>query len=353
MLQSRSVLQTISRSLTNKVGLIGACFDKGQHRDGTQYGPRSFRDAGLISFLNTFNFDVKDYGDLWTQQDQNESNKSSTIGSCKNSRIVNEANVKLKNCVIKCLQDERICITLGGDHSLGLGTVAGNHHVNPNVSVLWIDAHADINTESTSPSGNMHGMPLSFLVHGIGPQHGNSSELIDLFREFKPFLDHKSLSFIGLRDIDPYEKVFLDKLDIKYFTMNDIDRLGIQETVYRALDAINPTNDRPLHIGLDVDGLDPIHTPSTGTPVPGGLTLDEAQIIGDIISRTGLMRCLDVAELNPKIGSPEDVRRTIESSFLLIQSFLGKRQLNSDSMKSENDREGIKLSQTIPSSSIH
>lgn len=192
------------------------------------------------------------------------------------------------------------------------------------MAVLWVDAHADINTDKTSPSGNIHGMPLSFLVQGIDSNLSNSDELSDLFKEVVPFLDKSSLAYIALRDLDTWEKVFLDNLDIKYYTMDDIDRLGIREITRLALQAINPNQDRPLHVSFDVDSIDPIYAPSTGTPVSGGLTVQEAKIIGEIVRETKMLRSLDLAELNPTIGTPSDIRKTLETAITVIMSFLGK-----------------------------
>lgn len=192
------------------------------------------------------------------------------------------------------------------------------------MSVLWVDAHGDINTEKTSPSGSIHGMPLSFLVRGIDPDLGNSPELAGLFKDAKPFLDSSCLAYIAIRDLDSWEKVFLDNLNIKYYTMDDIDRLGIRETTRLALDAINPNQDRPLHVSFDVDSIDPVYAPSTGTPVSGGLTLQEALIIGEMVLGTNMLKCLDLVEVNPTIGSPSDIQKTLSTSMSVIMSFLGK-----------------------------
>lgn len=210
---------------------------------------------------------------------------------------------------------------------VGIGSLSGHFKVNPNMSVLWVDAHGDINTEKTSPSGNIHGMSLSFLVSGIDPEMNNSPKLKSLFKDVQPFLDKSSLAYIAIRDLDNWEKVFLDNLNIKYYTMDDIDRLGIRETTRLALDSINPNQDRPLHVSFDIDSIDPVHAPSTGTPVPGGLTIQEALIIGEMVSQTRTLKCLDLVEFNPSIGSPSDVQKTISTSMSVIMSFLGKRML--------------------------
>lgn len=166
-------------------------------------------------------------------------------------------------------------------------------------------------------------MSLSFFLQGIQSEYENSPQLTKLFHSIQPNLNSSSLCYIGLRDIDPLERHLLDSLQIKYFTMGDVDKLGISEITSRALEILKPTESKPLHVSFDVDSLDPSYAPSTGTPVPGGLTLDEAQTLAKTINSTNLLKCLDWVEVNPKIGSPKDSTKTVDNSIKLILSFLG------------------------------
>lgn len=168
-------------------------------------------------------------------------------------------------------------------------------------------------------------MVLSFFIQGIPHEIENSPDLKSLFHSIPPNLDCSSLCYIGLRDLDPPERHLLDSLQIRYFTMGDVDKLGISETTARALDILKPSANKPLHVSFDADSLDPSFAPSTGTPVPGGLTLDEALTLAKTVGATKTIRCLDFVEVNPKIGEDKDVIKTLENSTKIIHSFLGKK----------------------------
>uniref|UniRef100_T1KUY6 Arginase n=2 Tax=Tetranychus urticae TaxID=32264 RepID=T1KUY6_TETUR len=166
-------------------------------------------------------------------------------------------------------------------------------------------------------------MVLSFFIQGIQSEIENSPDLTSLFHSIPPNLDCSSLCYIGLRDLDPPERHLLDSLQIKYFTMGDVDKLGISETTSRALDILKPSANKPLHVSFDADSLDPCYAPSTGTPVPGGLTLDEALTLAKTVSATNAIRCIDFVEVNPKIGEAKDVIKTVDNSIKILLSLLG------------------------------
>jgi arginase len=181
--------------------------------------------------------------------------------------------------------------------------------------VIWIDAHADLNTVETTESGNIHGMPVSFLL-GIGSK-------IPEFGWVKPALRTDRIVYIGLRDVDAGEKRLLREHGIKAFSMTDVDRHGIGRVVELALDAVNPGRDRPIHLSFDVDALDPTVAPSTGTPVRGGLTFREGHYICEAIYETGLLVAMDLMEVNPSLLSDADVATTVAVGCSLIRSAMG------------------------------
>ncbi|XP_053210081.1 arginase-1-like [Panonychus citri] len=316
-----------SQQSTKRIGLVGGCFDKGQPKEGVELGPKVIRANGLIQRFENHHIDYKDYGDISVKDiEDNQANNQPLEpikGLLKNTTIIANYSKLLSDKVYQCLQEDRISLNLGGDHTLAIGSLLGHFRHNQKFSVLWIDAHADVNTEFTTTTGNLHGMSLSFFLQGIQSEYENSPQLTKLFHSIQPNLNSSSLCYIGLRDLDPLERHLLDSLQIKYFTMGDVDKLGISEITSRALEILKPTESKPLHVSFDVDSLDPSYAPSTGTPVPGGLTLDEAQTLAKTINSTNLLKCLDWVEVNPKIGSPKDSTKTVDNSIKLILSFLG------------------------------
>jgi arginase len=185
----------------------------------------------------------------------------------------------------------------------------------PEACVIWVDAHADINTAETTESGNIHGMPVSFLL-GLGSP-------IAEFSWVKPALRADRLVYIGLRDVDAGEKRLLREAGVKAFSMTDVDRHGIGRVVELALDAVNPGRDRPIHLSFDVDALDPSVAPSTGTPVRGGLTFREGHYICEAIHETGLLVAMDLMEVNPSLSDAADVETTVAVGCSLIRSAMG------------------------------
>lgn len=197
----------------------------------------------------------------------------------------------------------------------------------PNLSLLWIDAHADLNTFNSTDSRNAHGMPVSFLIQELYQKYNRPQIDARLSGQFQPCLPANRIAYIGLRDLEGHEIRLLEEFQIRHFSMREIDELGIRRVVELALEAVNPQQDRPLHVSLDVDSLDGQLVPNTVLPSPGGLTAREAFTIGEQISATGLLRSLDVVEINPLIGRRGDLLRTFEMVNNLILSFLGKRRL--------------------------
>jgi arginase len=221
---------------------------------------------------------------------------------------------KLANQVYEHAKEGRTTLTLGGDHSIAIGSVAGvakavKERLDRKMALIWVDAHADINTPETSGSGNIHGMPVAFLT-GLAKDEDPETFgwITDDMR-----IPLSKLVYIGLRDVDRGEKAILRQHGVKAFSMHDIDRHGIGRVMEMALAHIG--SDTPIHLSFDVDALDPTYAPSTGTPVRGGLTLREGDFIAECVHETGCLVAMDLVEVNPSlepgvndIGATETVR---------------------------------------------
>jgi arginase len=298
------------------VDVIGIPYNFGQQKHGTQKGPQKIRAAGLIDNIREFGFKVHDKGDLKFEEFANDP----TVNNIRRPKCVGAANRKIAESVSDSLKDGHVCVTLGGDHSLAIGSIYGHAQAEPDLGVIWIDAHADLNTPLTSPTGNVHGMPLSFLVH----------ELKDYIPKGTPEFDWvqpwKNLSYIALRDLDEGEKQIIDDYGVKAYMMSDVTEQGIGKIVDLAIEAVSSGNPkRPIHLSFDIDALDPVAAPSTGTAVPGGLSLREGVYITEKIAATGRLQVMDLAEVNPELGSAADQLTTVQSACEIIEAWFGKR----------------------------
>lgn len=297
--------------------IIGCPFSGGQPRPGVDRGPIHLVEAGLIDQISGLGWKVEFDGHH--QFEELEARDDLPIGILKNPRLVSRVTEAVSQVVGSHAKNGSLPITLGGDHSLALGTVSGTLSTYPNACVIWIDAHADINTTETTDTGNIHGMPVSFLL-GIG------SKIPD-FAWVKPLLRPDRIVYIGLRDVDVGEKQILRKNNIKAFSMHEVDKYGIGKVVDMALDHVNPRRDRPIHLSFDVDALDPSVAPSTGTPVRGGLTFREGHYICEAIAETGLLVALDLMEVNPSLEDAVSVQQTVTVGCSLVRSALGETLL--------------------------
>ncbi|KAK3875160.1 hypothetical protein Pcinc_019952 [Petrolisthes cinctipes] len=324
-------LQQSNRGL--RVGFLGAPFNKGQRRAGVSEGPQAVKDTGIITTLHDLGVDVRDYGDVELDNNNNNHNNNHSkqltddvsdslyLGPNgeRHFQTVLTYNQRLSSKVGEVLKDGRLCVTVGGDHSIAIGTIHGHAHSNPEhqVVVLWVDAHADLNTGTSSPSGNMHGMPAAFHITNLSSRH---AKLQDGFPQASLATTH--LAYIGLRDVDKGERAFLDQLGIVNYGMREVDRLGVREVVARCLDHLSPSNTRPLHVSFDIDALDPLEAPSTGTPVRGGLTMREGLVVVEEARAGGHMGALDLVEVNPHLGTPTDAAYTAHAAKEIIMGAL-------------------------------
>uniref|UniRef100_A0A673LGC8 Arginase n=1 Tax=Sinocyclocheilus rhinocerous TaxID=307959 RepID=A0A673LGC8_9TELE len=313
----RSTLSSCQQNRSQSVAILGAPFSKGQKRRGVEHGPKAIRDAGLVERLSNLDYAVHDFGDLTFKHLE----KDEHFMHVPFPRTVGRANQLLSGAVSGAVGAGHTCIMLGGDHSLAIGSVEGHAQQCPDLCLIWVDAHADINTPLTSPSGNLHGQSVAFLLKDLQ----NKMPEVPGFSWMKPFLSARDLVYIGLRDVDPGEHIILKTLGIQYFSMRDIDRMGIQRVMEVTLDHLLARKQRPIHLSFDIDAFDPSLAPATGTPVNGGLTYREGIYVTEEIHNTGLLSVMDVVEVNPTLGAtPEAVEATTSLAVDVIASALGQ-----------------------------
>ncbi|KAF9265696.1 Ureohydrolase [Marasmius fiardii PR-910] len=299
------------------VAVVGCPFKGGQPRLGVDKGPVQLVEAGLIDQLKGLGWNVRFDGNQ--QFEAIPVKDDPPIGKLKNPRLVSRASEAVAKVVAGHERNGELALTLGGDHSLAMGTISGTLEAHPDACVVWVDAHADINTAETTDSGNIHGMPVSFLM-GIGDK-------IPEFEWVTPALKSNRLVYIGLRDVDVGEKRILRENGIKAFSMHEIDKYGIGKVVEMALGHVNPNRDLPIHLSFDIDALDPNVAPSTGTPVRGGLSFREGHYICETIWETGLLAAMDIVEVNPSLADGEGVERTVAAGCSLVRTALGETLL--------------------------
>src|SRR4051812_37686737 len=295
--------------------LIGAPTDVGAADRGSSMGPEALRVAGLNAALTRHGLKVVDRGNLSGPPNPGRP----PVNGYRHLQEVYEWNRAVHDAMYSELHEGRLPILLGGDHSLGIGSISAvaRHcrEKNRRLRVLWLDAHADFNTNGLTPSGNLHGMPVSCLC-GYGPQ-----ELIEIGGHV-PAISPKSIRQIGIRSVDPGEKRLVHQAGLEVFDMRYIDEMGMRHTMELALATIDANTH--LHVSFDVDFLDADIAPGVGTTVKGGPTYREAQLCMEMIADCGALSSLDVMELNPAL----DVRnRTAEVAVDLIESLFGKSTL--------------------------
>lgn len=299
---------------TKAIDIIGAPSTFGQRKLGVDLGPTAIRYAGLISRLKQLDLDVYDKGDIKVPVVNIEKFHSEQKGLRNYDEII-DVNQKLNKEVSASIENNRFPLVLGGDHSIAVGSVSAiSKHYN-NLGVIWYDAHDDLNIPEESPSGNIHGMPLRILT-GEGPK-----ELLELNSNvIKP----ENIVLIGMRDLDKGERQFIKDHNIKTFTMSDIDKLGIKEVIENTIEYLKSRNVDGVHLSLDVDALDPLETPGTGTRVLGGLSYRESHFALELLHQSHLISSMDLVEVNPLIDSNN---HTAEQAVSLVGTFFGETLL--------------------------
>ncbi len=309
--------ETLSQKRKPAVDLIGFPMDLGADRRGVDMGPSALRIAGIRERLEALGYTVADRGDIPIRIMERQAVENPKLKYL--DEIVKTALV-LGRRVQRCLDRGRFPLCIGGDHSMALGSIAGAAaHCRTNgrtLGVIWIDAHADMNTDRTTPSGNIHGMPMAAAL-GLG--HPQLTHLMG----FSPKIRPEHCAIIGVRQIDAKERRTIRNLGISVFTMTDIDRQGIGNVLEKALFPIVRRVGH-LHVSFDLDAVDPAVAAGVGTPVPGGLSFREAHLIMETIAECGSMASLEVAEVNPIL---DNGNQSAEFAAQIVASSMGLRIL--------------------------
>lgn len=302
---------------TRKIGIIGFPMDLGADRRGVDMGPSAIRYAGLEKKLEALSYQVTDFGDIDVEIAETQIVRNTKLKY--HAEIVKTSKILAKKTE-SILNRKYFPLIIGGDHATAIGSIAGissycKEH-NKTLGVIWIDAHADMNTPETTPSGNIHGMPLAISL-GLGDR-----KLVQLCG-FAPKLEIENIALVGVRDVDYLESKIIKKIRPQVFTMTDVDKFGIPHIISKVLNDFKGRVDF-LHVSFDIDSIDPDYANGVGTPVPGGLTYRESQLIMEMIAESGQMSSLEMLEVNPIL----DVKnRTAVLATELIASALGKNTL--------------------------
>lgn len=299
------------------IHVLGVPMDLGSGRRGVDMGPSAIRIAGLADKLKELGNKIVDEGDI-----DIKNMEEIRVGDTR-ARYLKEiarASRILARHTEAIMAKGHFPLILGGDHSIAVGSISGiaafARKKRKKVGVLWVDAHGDMNTPSTSPSGNVHGMPLAVLL-GYGPNElksvgGNARKI-----------DPNNVVLVGVRSLDEGERRFIEQTGVNVYTMHDIDRQGVHRVMKKALSKVTDGTDY-LHVSLDLDAVDPTVAPGVGTPVKGGLDYREAHLIMELLFESKAMTSLEIVEVNPIL---DEHNTSAEFAVELVQSAFGKRIL--------------------------
>ncbi|MDN4606480.1 arginase [Sporosarcina highlanderae] len=299
---------------TLDISIIGVPLDYGQSRRGVDMGPSAIRYAGAIKRLGAIGHRLQDEGDIRVSAIENKDYGETNL---KNLEEVVQATSELANRVAKVVENGRFPLVFGGDHSIAIGTLAGLTSKYKNLGVIWYDAHADLNTAETSPSGNIHGMPLAVSM-GLG--HEKLVNIFSVGQKVRP----ENIVIIGARSVDQGERALIKEKGIKVFTMHEIDRDGMTSVMKEALAYLKSKNLDGVHLSLDLDGLDPLYTPGVGTPVPGGISYRESHLAMEMLEDSGLITSAEFVEVNPIL---DEKNKTADVAVGLMGSLFGEKLL--------------------------
>lgn len=294
------------------LAIIGVAMELGQRRRGVSMGAESIRDAGLVDRLEKSRYKIRDLGDIHLAQ--TNTNEAELTGKLRNLAGVVSMNERLARKVAQEAAAGHFPLVLGGDHSIAIGTIAGLSEHYENLGVIWIDAHADMNTEETTPSGNIHGMPLAVSL-GLG-----NEQLTSIMKQ-GPKIKPENIVLIGIRDLDEGEKQLIKQLNIKIYTMHEVDRFGMDRIMEETIAYLKDKTDG-VHLSFDVDGVDPSEAPAVGTPVAGGLTFRESRLALEILAEENIITSAEFVEVNPLLDKNN---KTSELVLNLIGALFGER----------------------------
>lgn len=295
------------------ISVIGVPMWLGQTRFGPNMGPEAIRAAGLMSRLRALSYDAIDMGNIAIGGAAKVKTHDKTL---KNLNAIVAASKKIAAKVAGIAASNRFPLILGGDHSMSIGTLAGISKKFANLGVIWYDAHADMNTPETTPSGNIHGMPLAASM-GIG--HSSLTGVGGYIGKVKP----ENVVLIGARDIDPGERDFIRDKNIKVYTAEDVYRLGIEQVIAETIEYLGARCDG-VHLSFDMDGIDPFDAPGVGTPVSEGITSSESLLAMRLLAESGIITSAEFVELNPLLDKED---RTALTAVAMMSTLLGETGL--------------------------
>src|SRR5699024_1606741 len=294
------------------ISIIGIPMDLGQSRRGVDMGPSAIRYAGAVERLETLDKVVTDLGNIPVETPKRGAQEDKS--NLKNIHQVKEANEKLAQMVDREVHKGQFPLVFGGDHSIAIGSIAGISNHYDNLGVIWYDAHGDLNTQQTSPSGNIHGMPLAVNL-GLG------DERLTSISGNHPKIKPENIVIIGARDLDSGEKELIREKNIKVYTMHEIDRVGMPAVMEETLEYLKERTDG-VHLSLDLDGLDPEEAPGVGTPVIGGLSYRESHLAMEMLYESGMITSAEFVEVNPIL---DDKNKTATVAVGLMGSLFGEK----------------------------
>ncbi|MGN6431850.1 MAG: arginase [Gaiellaceae bacterium] len=294
------------------VALIGASLDLGAGRRGVDMGPSAIRYAGLDARVERLGKNVYDWGNV-----EGAVPEATEMGSERVRFLapIKQACERVAHLVARAVEEGLQPLVLGGDHSVAIGTLGGLARANGPGGVLWLDAHGDLNRPETSPTGNVHGMPLAAALGLAGPEFESDAWRL-------PAVTADRVALVGVRSLDPAEAELIAETGVSVYTMSDVDRLGLERVVREALAKI--AGPGFVHVSLDMDALDPDIAPGVGTPVRGGLSYREAHLAMELVAESGLAGSLEVVEVNPILDRENE---TAKLAVELVASALGARIL--------------------------
>ena len=301
--------------MSKRIEIIGAPTAFGQRKLGVNFGPDALRYAGLIERIEDIGHEVIDKGNVQSPVLDMKKYKSEQKGLRNLDEVIAFSN-NLYESVNETVEKGHFPLILGGDHSLSIGSIAGISKHYENLGVIWYDAHGDLNTLESSPSGNIHGMPLRALI-------GEGDEALTNIGGYKNKVKPENVVLIGMRDLDEGEKKYIKEAGILTYTMADIDRLGMGQVISETIEYLKDKTDG-IHLSLDVDALDPVETPGTGTIVPGGATYRESHLAMEMLHESKLIVSADLVEVNPLI---DEYNKTARLAIGLMGSFFGEKLL--------------------------
>jgi arginase len=288
--------------------------DLGQSRRGVDMGPSAIRYAGVVERLEKLDYEIHDKGDIEIGRPGKD--EESSDGNLKYLKAVTKASDKLASAVNEVVESGSFPLVFGGDHSIAIGTLAGISKHYENLGVIWYDAHGDLNTGETSPSGNIHGMPLAISL-GIG--HPALTNIAD----YSPKVRYENIVIIGARSLDEGERELIREKGIKVYTMHEIDRLGMTKVMEEAVEYLKSKTDG-VHLSLDLDGLDPSDAPGVGTPVLGGISYRESHLAMEILEESKIITSAEFVEVNPIL---DEKNKTATVAVALMGSLFGEKLL--------------------------